>query len=105
MKVLVLGVKSYDFKNDAGEKVAGTKVYYVTNDAIEGVEGYPPMCVTVGSDVFPVLPGIYNFDFSMKQGKNNKPELVVVDSNFVSHVSIVDSDSQLFIDSKEKKIS
>lgn len=99
MVALVMGVKSYDFKNDSGEQVKGNKVYYVIQDdaEVEGVKGNLPMVVNVDNDCFGVVPGLYDFDFTMKQGKNNKAELVLKSVAFKSAITMVDNDGQVFI--------
>lgn len=87
MEVLVLSVKSYDFKNDDGERVSGNKVSYIVNDKMEDIDGFAPMVVNVESkNGLDVIPGIYDMNFSMRTGRNNKPELVVKSVSFVSEV-------------------
>lgn len=102
MKCLVLGVKAYDFTNDNGEKVKGSKVYYVTSYKTEGIEGNPPMIVNVDdSSSIKILPAIYDLDFTMKPGKNNKPEIVLNGVEFVSPVNVVTSDGEVYISSND----
>ena len=87
MEVLVLSLKSYDFKNDDGERVSGNKLYYIVEDDIEGVVGYAPMVVNLPTtEGIGAIPGIYNIDFTMKTGRNNKPELVVKSITHKSNV-------------------
>lgn len=89
MEVLLLGIKPYDFKNDDGERVSGNKVFYITEDKIDGIVGHAPMIISVGEDVVPfitVLPAIYNLNCTTKVGRNNKAELVVKGATLVSEV-------------------
>jgi hypothetical protein len=89
MEVLVLSLKGYDFKNDAGERVVGNKLYYIVQDEIEGVDGFAPMVVNIDStEGINTVPGIYNLDFTTKTGKNNKPELVVKSMKFKANVNL-----------------
>lgn len=94
MKALILAVKSYDFKNDAGESVKGNKVFYITADKVEGIYGQPPMCVNLqdASSISPSsLPGFYDMEFCMKPGKNNKPEVSLNSCKFLDGSVITES--------------
>ena len=85
MKVLLLAKKSYDFQNDNGEQVKGNKLFYIVEDVTEGIEGYAPMQVSLSNaDGIDILPGYYDFDFTMKLGRNNKPELVLKSYTFLN---------------------
>lgn len=100
MKALVLAVKGYDFKNDVGESVKGNKVYYLTSDKVEGILGNPPMCVNLqDASCFDgkKLPALFNMDFSMKPGKNNKPDIVLVGCDYVSDISFVTPDGEIYL--------
>ena len=85
MEVLVLALKSYDFKNDNGEDIRGNKLYYICNDSVEGVEGFAPMQINLEDATnITVLPAIYKLDLGMKQGRNNKPEVFLKSAEFIS---------------------
>lgn len=91
MECVVQSLKAYDFKNDSGERVQGAKLSYFSLSPVaqEGLEGNPPLQATVDTNIVTNLvkvPGLYNFDFDMKPGRNNKPELVLSKATFISEV-------------------
>lgn len=82
MKVLILSAKSYDFTNDDNERLCGTKIsYLVDQQADDDCLGFPPMSATLTKQDLmgqvKTVPAIYNIDFTLKSGKNNKAELVL----------------------------
>ena len=90
-KYIVLSKKPYDFNNDKNERVAGAKVAYLNKkpSARDGEQGHPPMIVSVSEEMATKLievPAIYDMDFEQVTGKNNKPELILTDLQFVSPI-------------------
>lgn len=93
MKVLITGVKSYNFTNDAGEKIEGAKVSYLGSkpSVKQGETGFTPMQITCNKEILSGicnLPGIYDADFEMVPGRNNKPELAITSFSFLHDVDI-----------------
>lgn len=69
MKVQVVGVQKFNFKNSDGNFVAGSKLHYLSSNP--SVIGSACNTVSVmdgsGIDVSKVVPeGIYNFDFDQR---------------------------------------
>lgn len=90
-KCLVLSAKSYDFENDKGERIQGTKLSYISKNisSREGEKGHPPMIVSLSNTLakcFTDVPAIYDLDFEQVPGKNNKPETILTDATYVSPV-------------------
>lgn len=95
MKYLVLSAKKYDFENKSGERVQGVKLSYVNKKStVRKYEyGNPPLIVNcsnglIDDKIISNLPAICELDFEQVVGKNNKPELVLVGSEFVANVDL-----------------
>ena len=93
-KHLVLSVKPYDFENKQGNRVLGAKVTYINKkpSSRDKELGFPPLIVNV-SDIdilnkIVEVPGVYNMDFEQVTGKNNKPEILLSDVEFISPVEL-----------------
>lgn len=93
MKYIVLSSKPYDFTNDKGERVNGVKIAYINKKPTsrEGEYGHPPMITSCSVELvkgkqLDQCPAIYEMDFEQVTGKNNKPELMLCDLEFVSPV-------------------
>jgi hypothetical protein len=87
-KCLLLSARQYDFKNDAGEHVAGITLNYLTLDAPLGGNtlGCPPLTINAPADLWPhlgELPGYYDMDFRQRPGPKGKPVLMVTGVRFV----------------------
>jgi len=89
-KYLILSANNFDFENNKGERVKGTKIAYINKKPSkkEGVKGYPPLIVNISDkdiiDKLVEVPGVYEIDFEQVTGKNNKPELMITDLEFIS---------------------
>lgn len=96
-RVIILAKKSYDFTNDEG-RVKGCKIMYLTdeNNNEEELMGHTPFIVSISDDIIcdkvDKLPALYDLSFSMKMGKNNKPEIALKDVKFVKELDL----TQLF---------
>lgn len=96
-RVIILAKKSYDFTNDDG-RVKGCKIMYLTdeNNNEEDLMGHTPFIVSISDDIIcdkvDKLPALYDLSFSMKMGKNNKPEIALKDVKFVKELDL----TQLF---------
>lgn len=96
-RVIILAKKSYDFTNDEG-RVKGCKIMYLTdeNNNEEDLMGHTPFIVSISDDIIcdkvDKLPALYDLSFSMKMGKNNKPEIALKDVKFVKELDL----TQLF---------
>lgn len=90
-KALIMSINSYAFKNQKDEDVEGAKISYITDvtGLKSNVSGYAPMQISVNSEVakkIKSVPGVYDIDYAMQAGKNNRPEMVIVGFNFVKEV-------------------
>lgn len=92
-RVLITGVRSYDFEDKDGRKIDGAKVSYLgeKSSVKQNETGFTPMQISVKKELLQELetiPGVYNLDFDMVPGKNNKPELAIVGFEFLKEVDI-----------------
>jgi hypothetical protein len=93
-KYLVLSVKSYDFENDKKERVVGAKISYLNRKPSkkENECGYPPLIVSINDkEVLSQLqqaPAIYELEFEQTTGKNNKPEILLTEVEYISPVDL-----------------
>lgn len=101
-KILVLYVKSYSMTDDSGHVNTGTSCHYlfwgehgelmesVSGNADKGI-GQQRAKATLpweASTKFPVVPGIYEGEFTMATGSDGKPVLKLVSAEFVNPVLI-----------------
>lgn len=90
MKCLVLSAKSYDFENNEGQRIQGTKISYINKKSTERENefGNPPLIVNtttpVDKNILNLLPAVCDLNFEQVTGKNNKPELVLTDLELVA---------------------
>lgn len=93
MQVLITGYKSYDFKNEGGEQVQGCKISYLGNKPSikTGEIGWTPMQVTCKNNILvdvTEVPGLYNAEFEMVPGRNNKPELAIIGFDLIKPIRL-----------------
>lgn len=94
-KYIVLSAKPYDFENNKGERIKGVKIAYINKkpSAREGEYGNPPMITTCSLDStkgkrLEECPAVFEMDFEQITGKNNKPELMLTDLDYVAPVDL-----------------
>mgnify|MGYP001039774177 CR=1 FL=1 len=90
-KVMVVGVKTYSFNNDANQKVEGARVSYLTSIPSNKSNelGFLPLQSIVSLDVVNSLkeiPAIYDVNYDMVPGRNNKPEMIITGFEFLQSV-------------------
>lgn len=85
-KILILGIKPYNFVNkETGEVISGTKVSYISKHKSE--HGHLPIQISVDETIVKDItkfPGVYNCNYAMLPGKNNKPTPTIVGFKFVA---------------------
>jgi len=93
MKYIVLSAKPYDFTNSNGENISGIKIAYINRKASvrEGEYGNPPMITTCSLDTvrgkkLDLAPAVFDMEFEQVTGKNNKPELLLTDLEYIAPV-------------------
>jgi len=92
-KCIILGTKSYNFENDKKEKISGAKISYILENKStkESENGYLPLQASVKLEILGQLkevPGVYDVQFGMVPGKNNKPTLDITGFNFIKPVDL-----------------
>lgn len=95
MKYIVLSAKPYDFENHKGDRVQGVKIAYVNRkpSAREGEFGNPPLITSCSLDIIKgkrleEAPAVFDMEFEQVTGKNNKPELLLTDLEYVAPVDL-----------------
>jgi hypothetical protein len=93
--VIVTGYKDMCFETDKKEEVDFMKLSCLTRNSGADSIGYLPMQMTyMGKDKVKIqqcikeVPGLYEAEYSMVPGKNNKPSLQIVGFNFVNGLDI-----------------
>lgn len=92
-KVLITGYKTYSFQNQQNELISGAKISYLSEvkTSKQNELGYLPIQASVNLECISTLkevPGLYEINFDMVPGKNNKPELVITGFNFLKSVDL-----------------
>ncbi len=92
--VIIIGYKDTEFENDKKEKISLIKVSYLTKNNGEAV-GYLPSQTTFKDldkqrilQSLDCVPGLFEAEYGVVPGKNNKPELKVISFNFVKPIQI-----------------
>ena len=98
MKVLVMGVKKYDFVQEGtGEVFQGmniTALDMAVNENESDKKGIFPMKIKSPDiklfDRFSVFPAYYEIDFTMKPDSKGNPVIVLTSSDLLSQVEFVE---------------
>jgi hypothetical protein len=85
-RCVLVSARRYDFTDDAGKRVAGVSVEYVTGEAQEEQQarGLPVMTINAAPELWPeltALPGVYDVDFKQRPGAKGRPTLQIVSVN------------------------
>lgn len=95
-KVLVTGIKTYNFTNkETGEVIQGMKVNFLNAlpSTAKNEVGFLPMQSSLALECekdFKEIPGIYDAKYELVPGKGNKATLAITGFEFVKPV-ILDS--------------
>ncbi len=84
---VLLSARKYDFNDDAGKRVEGVTISYLTGDVETAGDrrGASPLTINAPTEVFSLLgplPGLYDVDFKQRAGKNNRPTLMITGVHF-----------------------
>ena len=90
-KLLLLHVRTYDFKDDSGRRVTGANALFLDPDCQHNAEswGQEPMKMPVSPEivkVFSVAPAVYQVEIGAKKGAGGKAVPTVVDAEYVANV-------------------
>lgn len=92
-KYLVIGMQSYDFKDDKGKSVKGNNIFFLDKSNDEGYTGFKTGKMPIPDSflkAFTTFPGFYDLDFSVKVGSAGKVAAILESVQFVSVAKIVD---------------
>lgn len=94
-KYLVLSAKPYDFEDSNGRKVSGVRISYVNKkpSSRDGEYGNPPLITKCSLDAIigvnlEQCPAVFDMEFEQVVGKNNKPELLLTDLEYIAPVDL-----------------
>ena len=89
-KFLVVGLQSFEFKDENGRTIKGNTIYFLDKSDREGYIGYRTGKISIPDGMlkaFKVLPGIYDLDFSVRVGAGGKTVATIGSVEFISEVS------------------
>lgn len=91
MNFLVLNVREYSFKDDAGKKVEGATITYLdlSNEPDENEKGFAPLTVSATPEKardFTTVPGYYDLSFTQRRGAKGRAQIVFDRARLVSAV-------------------
>lgn len=74
-KYIVIGMQSYDFKDENGKAIKGSNIFFLDKAEGNGFSGLKTGKIAVTDGLvkaFTELPGIYDLDFAVKVGAGGK---------------------------------
>ncbi len=89
-KFLVVGLQSFDFKDDNGRPIKGNIIYFLDKSDREGYRGLKTGKISIPDGLlkeFKVLPGFYDLDFSVRIGAGGRTVATVGSVEFISAVN------------------
>lgn len=92
-KFLVVGLQSFNFKDDSGRTIKGNTIYFLDKSDSEGYRGLKTGKISIPDGLlkaFNVLPGFYDLDFSVRVGAGGKTVATVGSVEFISSVNFVE---------------
>jgi len=94
-KYIVLSAKPYSFDDIKGKNISGVKIAYVNRKASsrEGEFGNPPLITKCSLDLIKgkrleESPAIFDLEFEQVTGKDNKPELLLTELEYIAPVDL-----------------
>lgn len=90
-KFIVIGLQSFDFKDDNGRTIKGNIIYFLDKSNSESYRGLKTGKIRIPDGLvkeFNVLPGLYNLDFSVGIGSGGRTIATVNSVEFISEVNI-----------------
>lgn len=90
-KFMVVGLQSFDFKDENGRTIKGNTIYFLDKSKSESYRGLKTGKISIPDGLvkeFNVLPGLYNLDFSVRIGSGGRTIATVNSVEFISEVNI-----------------
>jgi len=90
-KFIVIGLQSYNFRDDSGRTIKGNNIYFIEKSNSESYRGYKLGKIPIPDGLvkeFNVLPGLYDLQFSVRVGARGKSVATICGVEFISEVNI-----------------
>lgn len=97
-KFLVVGLQSFDFKDDNGRPIKGNTIYFLDKSESEGYMGLKTGKISIHDGLlkaFKVLPGFYDLDFNVRIGAGGRTVATVGSVEFISAVNFVEEKQEI----------
>ena len=90
-KFMVIGLQSFNFKDENGREIKGNTIYYMDKSNSESYRGLKVGKIPIPDDLvkeFNVLPGLYDLEFSVRVGAGGKSIATICGVKFIAEVNI-----------------
>jgi hypothetical protein len=92
-KYIVIGVQSYDFKDDNGKSIKGNHVFFLDESEQEMFRGFKTGKMSVPDSMvkaFSTLPGVYDIDFSVRVGAGGRVAASINSVGFIAPIKFLE---------------
>jgi hypothetical protein len=86
-KYLVVGMQSYDFKDDNGRQMKGSNIFFLDESSDDTFKGFKTGKMPIPEGfikTFTTFPGFYDLDFSVKVGAQGKVNAKLESIQFIA---------------------
>ena len=88
MSYIVLEVRPYDFEDDKGRRIQGTRVTYLDPDSpsVHPASGFSPLTISADDGIaagLNAVPGVYDLNFRQRAGQKGRPVLSLAGARLV----------------------
>jgi hypothetical protein len=89
-KIMVIGLQSFDFKDENGRPIRGNTIYFLDKSDREGYIGLKTGKISISDSLikaFNVIPGFYDVEFSVRVGAGGKTVATIGSVELLSAVN------------------
>lgn len=90
-RVLVLGVKKYDFTDENDRTVKGNNMYLIDFSAEDNSEGFVPIKMAINDEIYKKmseLPAYYEVNYALSSGSGGKAKVSISGVKFIEKLSV-----------------